>query len=475
MKVIKNYLYNAGYQILLILAPLITTPYISRVIGANGSGINAYTNSWVTFFYLIGQMGITTYGNRQIAYCRDDLIERSRVFFGIELLQTFTVTIALVSYLVIVFLFSSTFKTYFLIQSLWIIAAAFDISWYFMGLEDFKKTVSRNAVVKLTTIALTFVIIKGPQDLGRYIFLLGFAQLAGNLTLWPYLRGSVKWVPMKEWKPFKHLYPSILLFIPTITIQIYVVVNRLMLGRMSTQTALGQFDYSDKIVKVVLAVVTATGTVMLPHIANKFAAGDVKGIRNSLYNMFDFVSALAIPIMFGLMAVSFKMAPWFLGHEYVATGKIIFLESPAILFIAWSNVAGNQYLVPINRVTEYTISVTVGAVINVIANLFLIHLWGANGAAVATVISEFAVTAVQLHCIRTTIARRRLFADTWRYLLSGLIMFFAVFRLNEIMNMNFVNLCLQVFVGIIVYGLGLLVFRAPIVKMALERLGKVKE
>ncbi|WP_283583733.1 flippase [Limosilactobacillus difficilis] len=475
MKVIKNYLYNAGYQILLIFAPLITTPYISRVIGAHGSGINAYTNSWVTFFYLIGQMGIATYGNREIAYCRNDLVKRSKTFFEIESLQAINVTLTLIAYILIVFLFSTTFRVYFLLQSFWIIAAGFDISWYFMGLEDFKKTVSRNTIVKLVTIALIFILIKSPNDLGQYIFLLGFAQLAGNVTLWPYLRHSIKWVSIRTWRPYRHLYPALLLFIPTITTQIYVVVNRLMLGRMSTQSALGQFDYSDKIVKVVLAVVTATGTVMLPHIANKFAIGDVKGIRKSLYSTFDFVSSLSIPIMFGLMAVSLKMAPWFLGGEYVPAGRIIFLESPIVVFIAWSSVTGTQYLLPINRVREYTLSVTVGAVVNIIANLCLIYLWGAQGAAIATDISELAVTATQLWYVRSTISRRQLFQQLWRYFVSGLIMFCVVFRLNMIMRMNIMNLIVQVLVGIAIYVFGLYVFHAPILKQAQALFSKSKE
>ena len=110
MKVIRNYLYNAGYQILLMIAPLVTTPYVSRALGAHASGINTYTNGWVTVFYLVGQMGIGLYGNREVAYHRDDKRERSRIFWGIEALQLCTISISLVAYLVAVFLFSTTFR-----------------------------------------------------------------------------------------------------------------------------------------------------------------------------------------------------------------------------------------------------------------------------------------------------------------------------------------------------------------------------
>ena len=173
MKVIKNYLYNAGYQILLMFAPLITTPYVSRVLGAHAYGINTYTNGWVTFFYLMGQMGITLYGNREVAYHRDDKYKRSQTFWGIEILQLGTITIALIAYLAAVFLFSTTFKEYYLLQTLWIVAAGLDVSWYFMGMEDFKKTVTRNTIVKLISIALIFMLVRTEADLWKYVLLLG--------------------------------------------------------------------------------------------------------------------------------------------------------------------------------------------------------------------------------------------------------------------------------------------------------------
>lgn len=466
MKVIKNYLYNAGYQILNMVLPLITVPYISRVLGAHDVGINEYTNSWVTFFYLMGQMGITLYGNREVAYHREDIYERSRTFWGVEALQLLTVSASLIAYLFAVFLFSTTFKHYFLLQGIWILATGVDVSWYFMGLENFKVTVVRNTLVKLASIVLIFTVIKDTGDLGKYIVILGSAQLLGNLTLWPYLRGNIVWVKIREWHPFSHFYPALLLFIPTITTQVYLVLNRLMLGRMSTQASLGNFGQADKIVKFVLAIVTATGTVMLPHVASKFAKGDIKGVRASLYSSFNFVSAISIPMMFGLMAIARRFAPWFLGADFNMAGEIMFLEAPIIVLIAWSNVTGTQYLMPVNRVKEYTTSVTIGAVSNVVFNLFLISGWGANGAAVATVCSEFLVTASQIMMIRHTIRRRLMFKEVWKYFLCGLLMYLVVNRLCLIINMSVGNLILEVVVGVLIYLIGLVVTRASILDEA---------
>ncbi len=159
MKVIKNYLYNVGYQILLLLTPLITTPYVSRVLGAHNNGINTYTNGWVTFFYLVGQLGITLYGNREIAYKRENKLERSKLFWEMISLQIITSTLSLLLYLIIFMFISSNLKEYFLMQSLWIVAYGIDISWYFMGMEDFKKTVTRNTVMKILSVILIFLLV----------------------------------------------------------------------------------------------------------------------------------------------------------------------------------------------------------------------------------------------------------------------------------------------------------------------------
>lgn len=466
MKVIKNYLYNASYQVLLMLAPLLTTPYVSRILGAHNNGINTYTNGWVTFFCLFGQLGIGLYGNREIAYCRNNKKKRSKIFWEIFVLQLMTSSIALIFYLFAVFEFSSTFKLFFLLQTIYIINGAIDISWYFMGMEDFKKTVTRNTLVKVISIILIFLLVRSKNDLVKYIILLGLSSFIGNLTLWPYLCKQINFIKLSSLKPFKHFYPTLLLFIPTITTQIYLVVNRIMLGRMSSQVSVSQFDFGDKMIKLALSLVTATGSVMLPHIANKFVAGDIKSIRESLYKSFDFATALAIPIMFGLMAISHTFAPWFLGSEYGPTSKVIFYEAPAILFIAWSNVTGTQYLMPVHREKEYTISVTIGAIINVIANFYFIKTHGVNGAAFVTVLSELSILIVQLMFIHGTIKRRQLFTALWKYLLAGIIMYLVVSRLNLIMKMNLTNLAFQVLAGTIIYIITLSILKAPIIEQA---------
>lgn len=452
----------------MLLVPLITVPYVARVLGTRGVGINDYTYAVVMIFLLFGQIGVLTYGNREIAYHRDDRMERSKVFWEIEILQAITISISYCFFMVFVHFVATGSRTFFLLQSIMIIAGIFDISWYFMGIEDFKKTVVRNTLVKLTTTVLTFLIVKTPEDVWKYILLMAVSQLLGNITFWPYLKKEVVFVKLSQLSIFRHFWPTFFLFIPTISIQIYLLVNRIMLGMMdpSGSTAVGIFSQSDKIIKLVLAIVTATGTVMLPHIANKFVNGDLKGIKDSLYRSFDFVTAISMPIMFGIIGVAKQFAPWFLGNGFKASGIVMIIESPVILLIAWSNVTGKQYLMPVDRVKDYTVSVTLGAAFNIVCNLAMIKVWGVNGTAFATVISELVVTVYQFKCISNEISVKKLVMNVWRYFIPAFVMSILVCLISTFWGMSIYKLIIIIFAGMITYLMGIMLTKAPIIGQA---------
>lgn len=459
MKLVKNYLYNVTYQIFILFIPLVTIPYISRVIGPNGVGVNAYTNSIIQYFVLFGSVGISLYGNRTIAYHRENKQELSKIFWEIALLRFITIALAYTMFLIFLLL-TNKYHNYFLVQSVLIIAAGLDISWFYMGLEDFRKTVLRNTLVKIISVFLIFSFVKTKNDLAVYIFIISFSQLLGNVTLWPYLKRTLQPVKIKELNIFKHLYPSLALFIPQVAIQVYLVLNKTMLGSLSSITEAGFFDNSDKMIKIVLAVVTASGTVMLPRVANTFAKGNLKKVNEYLYQSFDFSSLIAIPLMFGLAGIAPNFSIWFFGKAFASTGLLITILSPVIVLIAWSNVTGQQYLMPVNKIKDYTISVTIGAVVNLIVNFMLIPHYGASGAAVATVLAEFVVTFYQIKSIKKYVDIKRLFINCWKYLISGSVMYGAVLYMNLNLKFNIFTLLLQVITGIIIY-FGLVVLTKP--------------
>ncbi|WP_318766560.1 oligosaccharide flippase family protein [Lactiplantibacillus carotarum] len=275
MQLIKNYLYNAWYQIFVIIVPLITTPYISRVLGSYGVGVNAYTSSIVQFFVILGGLGINLYGNREVAYVREDRQRLSRLFGEIELLRLLAIVICLVIFGVYL-LTDPQYRVQLILQAVLILATGLDISWLFMGQEDFKRIVLKNAVVKLVSVTLILWLVKTPEDLNWYILIISGSTLIGNLTLWGPLKRMVDWVPLKQLNWRRHFKPALVLLVPQVASQIYLVLNKTMLGQMVGVTATGYFDNSDKVVKLILSVVTATGTVMLPRVAATFKAGNLK-------------------------------------------------------------------------------------------------------------------------------------------------------------------------------------------------------
>lgn len=471
MQVVKNYLYNASYQVFVLLIPLVTTPYLARVLGPTGVGINAYTNSIIQYFILFGSIGVNLYGNRQIAFVRDDKDKMTRTFYEIFLMRIMTIVLAYAAFLVFL-MTTGSYHVYYLAQSVSIIAAAFDISWFFMGVENFGVTVLRNFVVKIVTLISIFVFVKSFDDLNVYIMILSLSLLIGNMTLFPNLRRYISKIKFKNLRVWQHLKPSMVLFVPQIATQVYLLVNKTMLGSMFSVQSAGYFDQSDKMIKIILAVVTATGTVMLPHVANAFMKGEIEKTKQFLYNSFSFVTALSVPMMFGIAAVARKFVPLFFTDKFLAVTPLMMIESVVILLIAWSNALGTQYLLPTNQNGAFTKSVVLGAVVNIIVNIPFIMLWGALGATVSTVLSELAVTGYQLYVLRNQIKYRCLFTDTGKYLLAGFIMFIVVFVVDGKLNSSWTMLIIEVLVGIIIYAGLLIVMKAKIVKDAMKMIHK---
>lgn len=471
MKLIKNYLYNVGYQLFIIIIPLVTVPYISRVLGSEGVGINAYTNSIIQYFILFGSIGINLYGNRTIAYYRDNKNEVSNIFWEIAFLRVFCLLVSYLAFLVFLF-FMSKYKDYYFFQSFLIIAAALDISWFFMGMEDFKKTVVRNFTVKIISLIAIFSLVKTKENLGLYILIMSLSTLIGNLTLWPYLKGLINLPNLKNISIKKHFRPSLSLFIPQIATQIYLVLNKTMLGMMEGVKNVGYYENSDKIIKVVLAIVTATGTVMLPRIANIFAKGDKTKVSTYLYRSFDFVSAICFPMALGLSAIAPKFSIWFLGAEFEITGILISILSLVIILIGWSNVLGTQYLLPTNQTKYYTRSVIAGACVNLILNFPLIKFFGIVGSVFATVFSELTVTIVQLYFVRNTLNTHILFGDIWKYLISSLTMFAVVRYLNFLLPSSVIYFTFEVLLGMSIYLILIIVLKSPIILLVKDTIKK---
>ena len=342
-----NYFLNMSYQVLVLLVPIVTTPYIARTLGAEGIGIYSYTYSVVSCFVLAAVMGTTSYAQRTIAYYQNDVVERSRKFFDVFSFRLVTTLLCSAVYCVYLASGFCKYKVPALVQMLYLVAVAADVSWLFQGMEEFKKIVVRDTLTKLLNVFLLFLMVKSPNDVVVYTGILGGMTLLGNLSVWPYVPRLVCAIPMREWRPFKDVREIFLLFIPTIAIQLYSVLDKMMIGAFSPSAAEnGYYEQTEKVVRVALMVVTSLGTVVAPRIAQLYHKQDEAGIKSYLKKSFQFVWLLGVPIMCGLIGFAHLFVPVFYGPGYEKIEILMPIYSCVVVAVSISNVVGVQYLIP---------------------------------------------------------------------------------------------------------------------------------
>lgn len=466
----KNYIYNVSYQLLTLITPFITTPYLSRVLGPHGIGIYSYTTSIVSYFILLSSLGIANYAQREIAYNQDNPQVQSRTFFEINLLRTILVSISLGIYYLTIIHFPADHLVYW-IQALNIIAVLFDISWFFQGLEEFGKIVFRNFVIKVLSVVLIFVLIYNPDDLNKYIFLLGFMNILSGISIWFYLPRYLVKVPWKEIKIFRNFSIIIQLFLPQVAIQIYTVLDKTMIGAITgSPLENGYYEQAEKVVKLSLTIVTSLGTVMMPRIAYSYAHGKIDAIKEDMMQSYRFVWFLTIPMFFGFIAVSSNFVPWFFGPGYEKVVPLMQILSGLVIAIGLSNVTGIQYLLPTNQQNKLTLSVVIGAITNFVLNLLLIPHLQSIGAAIASIIAECVVTGVQFYIVRNVFSIFDIITSMKKYFISGCIMFAIAFTLAFMLPPSIIHTFVIIAICLSCY-LGLLFFlKDPMLYMAINKI-----
>ncbi len=471
-RVIKNYIYNTAYQLLVLIAPLITTPYVSRVLGATGIGIYSYAQSIATYFVLVGAVGTTLYGQREIAYAQNDRERRSEVFWEITIFRFIAVALCTIVY-VSIFGFGKEYSYVYRIFTVEVIATAFDISWFFMGIENFRLTVIRNTIIKVAGIILVFIFVKTPDDVAVYTACMTVPVLLGNISLWISLPKYLTKIPISSAGIKRHIKPAVILFVPQLATEVYVVLDKTMLGALaSDMNEVGYYTQASKIVKIVLLLVTSLGTVMLPAMSAAFAQGKMDTIVNSIKKAFRFVFLLGFALLFGLCGIAKTFVPIFFGSGYDEVVPLMIMISPVLILIAMSNVMGKQYLLPTHQEKAYTISVITGAAVNFIFNWILIRKFNAAGASIATVIAEFSVTAVQAWHVHKQIHIFTCITPGFKYLVCGAVMGAVVYFTGEMLGAGFLTLIVQTAVGVLVYAFELIITKDTMLR---EGIGMIKK
>jgi O-antigen/teichoic acid export membrane protein len=461
MKLIKNMMYNTVYQVLILILPLITAPYVSRTLGTTGVGIYSSTAAWLGYFVLAGGLGITLYGNREIAYHQKDKESRSRVFYELLSLKFITVALALIAYLVFVFL-QNKWQPYFLLQGITLIAVAFDVSWFFMGLENFKVIVVRNTIIRLLLTVAIFVFVKTPNDLWLYILLLALSTLIGNMTVWPFLRREIIKIPFRSLNIFQHFRPVTMLLLPQVSITIYTSLNKNLLQIFSGLDSVAYFTQTYMIIILGATLVSSFNSAFLPHLSGLFSSGESDKVKPLILKSIDLGNCISILCVSGIIGVSQTFAVFYFGKNFAPVGSLLGVGASTIFFLALTNALSTQYLLAAKKMHEYMMSTIIGLIVNIVFNLTLIPILGTMGAIIATILTEVGVASYILWKLRDLFGLREVFHGVWKYLIGGVLVFIFLDLINKTVPASISSYLIQTIIAVLIYSVTLYVLRAPV-------------
>ena len=422
----ENFIWNTAYQVVRIATPLVTTPYLTRVLGSGPLGVYSYTYTIAMYFTYFVLLGLNQYGNREIAKARDDRGRLSKVFWSIYAGQAAVGIAVTLVYVAFSLVQEGITRVCLLIWIGWVLAEVADIGWLFYGLEEFRLITIRNVLIRVVVMVGIFVLVKSSDDLWLYCALQAFAFVLNSAVLWPIVRKRMDFYMPTPSEVLSHIPPSLVLFAPVIAISCYTQLNKILLGNITDMHQVAFYDNADKIVLVPLAIIQSLGTVLLPRMSNVLSGGDNERAAAYVSDSLWVSMAMAFGLVFGISGVSHVFVPVFFGEGFEPCEILLPLLSLIIPICAVSSVFGNQYLIPHERDTLYLKSVLCGAVANVILCVALIPPLGAVGAAVATVVAELVVSGVQFLYVKGELPVGRYALEVLPFVVAGVAEYLSI-------------------------------------------------
>lgn len=427
----KNYLYNLAYQILTVLVPFVTIPYLSRVLGVENIGINSFTLSIVTYFVLLANIGVTSFGTREIALHQDSRKKYSKIFWDLYSYQFLVGVISILAYSIYVFCLGG-YPHIQWIMTLNIVAAIFDIVWLYQGLEDYKYISVRNILIKLAAVAATFTFVRTSNDLWIYVLINSAATVVSSSFLWLKFPKIADRPKLREIRIFRYWKDTFIYFLPQIAVSVYTVLDKTMLGIITgSEAENGYYDQTYKIIQIALIILISLNTVVAPRMAYLFGKGKKEEIKKRLKTSFHFIYLIAFPLVFGLIAVGPDFSSLFFGEGYEKVRILLPLFAPIILVISISNCLSGQCLIPVGKQKQAAIFLWVGAASNFLLNLFTITFFSSIGAAISSIIAEIIITTSFIVLAREYMKPTTIFTVMKNYFIAGAIMLIELLIINH--------------------------------------------
>lgn len=474
-KILTNFSYNLSYQIFSIILPFLSIPYLTKVISQDLIGINTIANATCAYFVLFGILGVNTYGSREIAKYQQNTERRSVVFFQIYAVQLTSHTLFLSLYIIYSFLFSNIeYRGITLLYTIYIISSAFDISWLYSGVENFKDVSIRNMFVKLASFSCLFIFVKSDQDIYKYILTIYIPQILVNIYMWLKARKIVDFKYIKNIIGIKreHLKGSLSLFFPQIASSIYTILDKTILGMFAAYSVVATYEQAQALLRLFLAIVPSFSKVMMPRMANSIYEQDQQGTEKLLLFSSKFVWGISFLMFFGVLSCSDYFVAWYLPISYSDATYIINVCSPIIIAVSGANLISIQVLIPLGEQNKYTKSIITASIINITLNFILVPWLGVIGICIASVIAEVVGFGMQVYYVRRYFQLKRIFCMVPVFFISGAMMLIINMFIKHFLNPSFLSVVILAVSGCIVYFL--IVYALLHVKQKLLKI-KVKE
>lgn len=457
-KLIVNFFYQASYQVLLIILPIITIPVVSNALGPAGIGKYNYVNSITSYFVLVAGLGIANYGVREISIVRQNKLRMSQKFWELAFFNLIFSSLTLITYLIFAVFLSD--DIFFIVNGITIFSCIFDITWFFSGIEDFRKITIRNFIVKLTGFALILGLIKSRDDLLLYFLITSISTLISQISLWISLKKYIVWVRVNLKDILRHVKAASEFFIAKIAISIYQNTSKTILGLMTTMSIVGIYSNAYSLVLMSGNIINAMNTIMIPRMSNMFSENDEKGMIRLLQKTLHFQMFFTIPISFGIFLTSSKLVPWFFGPEFMDVSSVLKALAPVVVLQSFQMSVASQYLIPKKEMKEYNISIFIGAVLMVISTILTIPIIGIYGAVFGINFGYFSVSLLRLRVLLKETDFKLQVKTIVAYFISALLMVFLTEILTKGMAAIPLTTLTQVFIGSIIYMITTSLFKA---------------
>ena len=461
----KNIALNLFRTLLSLLFPLITFPYASRILLPEGIGRVAFARSVIDYFIIIATLGISTYGIRETAKVRDDRQQLSKISREIVTINMISTAVSYLLLFIAIFCIPklTDYRLLLIVISSKILFTALGLDWLYGGMEDYKYITTRAIVFQIISVALLFIFVHRPEDYLKYASIAVFSNVGSHVCNWIHSKKYIDLLIRTKLELKKHLKPIFTLFAMAVVTKIYVVLDVIMLGFICTDWDVGIYTAAVKVNKVVLSLVVAACTVLMPRLSYYSEKKEIEKFNDLAYKGFNALLLFSIPSSIGLSLVSYHAIMLFSGQHYVAAIPAMRVMNPIIIIIGISNFIGMQLFMPLRK-EKYTLySVICGAVANFSLNLVIIPKFQALGAAISTVCAEMVVTSVQLFLVRDIINLKTLFKPFVVYLFDAAIMSLPVFFVIRNIENVFLGFACGVASGVVVYGLLLLLQKNEII------------